>query len=279
MRPISEQTVLVTGATDGLGLAVAVDLAKLGVNVLLHGRDSERLASAAREVSQGTADGRVHTYLADLADLHQVRELADAVSADQPQLDVLINNAGIGADVPGWGERQESVDGSELRFAVNYLAGYVLTRRLLPRLRAAASDAGSARVVMVASAGQRALDFDDLMLNREYSGARAYTQSKLAQIMFAFDLAQELDGTGVTSNALHPASFMPTKIVADPKSKISDGVEATVRMATEGDLEHVSGRYFDRFTEATAAAQAYDVAARRQLRLASEELVRDLRRA
>ena len=274
MRPISEQTVLVTGATDGLGRAVALELARLGAIVLLHGRDPSRLADAAREMSQATGSNHVGTYLADLSDLAEVRRLAAAVTADHPQVDVLVNNAGIGADVPGGGVRQESADGHELRFAVNYLAGYLLTRLLLPSLRAAAVEAGSARVVMVASAGQQPLDFEDVMLNHDYSGGRAYTQSKLAQIMFAFDLAQELDGTGVAANALHPASFMPTKIVSDPFGKVSDGVTATVHLATGSAVEGVTGRYFDGLNEATAAAQAYDAGARRQLHLLSDVLTR-----
>ena len=108
----------------------------------------------------------------------------------------------------------------------------------------------------------------------DYSGARAYTQSKFAQILFAFDLASELEGTGITSNVLHPASFMPTKIVASPSGEISDGVEATSRLVLDPDLEGVTGRYFEGRTEATAAEQAYDPESRRRLRLLSEELTR-----
>ena len=184
--------VLITGATDGLGRALAHDLVGRGDEVLVHGRDPERLAATVDEIRAATGV-EVASYRADLAELAQVRELADRVAADHPALDVLVNNAGIGADVPGGGERQESVDGHELRFAVNYLAGHLLTRRLLPSLQAAGTERGPARIVMVSSAGQAAIDFDDVMLERDYSGWRAYCQSKLAQILDAYDLADELD--------------------------------------------------------------------------------------
>src|SRR6185295_8913980 len=161
----------------------------------------------------------VRGYRADFASLVDVRALADEVLAHEPRLDALVSNAGIGTRVPPGG-RQTSRDGHELRFAVNYLAPFLLTRLLLPRLRASAPS----RIIHVSSAGQQALDFDDVMLERDYSGVRAYCQSKLAQIMFAIDLADELAGTGVTTNALHPATYMPTKIVPSPISSLADGV-------------------------------------------------------
>src|SRR3954454_1240494 len=136
--------------------------------------------------------------------------MADAVLAAEPRIDVLVNNAGIGNTNPdGTRDRRESEDGIELRFAVNYLADYLLTRLLLPRLK----ESAPSRIVHVSSAGQSTIDFYDVMLERDYRGGRAYTQSKLAQILFTFDLAEELDGTGVTVNALHPSTYMPTKIV------------------------------------------------------------------
>ena len=159
-------------------------------------------------------------------------------------------------------------DGHELRFAVNYLAPFLLTRLLLPRLRASAPS----RIVHVSSAGQQAIDFDDVMLERGYSGVRAYCQSKLAQIMFAIDLAAELAGTGVTTNALHPATYMPTKIVPSPISSLDDGVQATLRLIADPALDEVTGRYFDQQRERRADAQAYDADARRQLRELSLQL-------
>ncbi len=265
--------VLVTGATDGLGRALARDLAARGCEVLVHGRDPDRLAGTVDEIRDAT--GRdVASYRADLAELAQVRDLADRVAADHPRLDVLVNNAGIGAEVPGGPERQESVDGHELRFAVNYLAGHVLTRRLLPALQAAgaAGEHGPARIVMVSSAGQAAIDFDDPMLHRGYSGWRAYCQSKLAQILDAFDLAEELDPAVVTATALHPATYMPTKIVPSPISTIAEGVAATARLAVDPELAGVTGRYFNGVREAEPDPQAHDPDARARLRALADEL-------
>ena len=272
MRPLAEQTILITGATDGLGKALAVELAHTGAAVLLHGRDDDRGKAAGVEVERATGNHRLGWYNADLADLGQVADLAHRVEADHPHLDALVSNAGIGADVPGGPARQESVDGYELRFAVNYLAGFSLTRHLLPALLGAARDHGSARIVMVSSAGQTPIDFDDVMLTRHYDGWTAYCQSKLAQILFAFDLADELRGRGVTANALHPATYMPTKIVPNPISTIAEGVEATARLVTDPALELVSGRYFNGLHEAQPNRQADDVVARRRLRELSYEL-------
>ena len=177
---------------------------------------------------------------------------------------MLVNNAGIGAHGP----REESADGLELRFAVNYLAGYLLTRELLGLLRASAP----ARIVNVASAGQQALDFSDLQLEHDYSGVRAYCQSKLAQILFTIDLAGELEGSGVNVTALHPATYMPTKMVPSPISTLQEGVDATLRLVDSPELDGVSGVYFNGQSEARAEPQAYDADARRALREASDAL-------
>jgi NAD(P)-dependent dehydrogenase (short-subunit alcohol dehydrogenase family) len=271
MKPIDEQTILITGATDGLGRAVALDLAGRGADVWVHGRSDERGEQTLSEIRDEHPDARLHWVRADLARLDDVRELADQM-ADVP-LDVLVSNAGIGAE----GGRELSADGHELHFAVNYLAGYLLTRSLLPTLTATARDSGSARIVMVSSLGQQAIDFDDVMLEHGYSGIRAYCQSKLAQIMFAFDLAEELAGTGVTANALHPATYMPTKMVANPMSTIAEGEEATARLAVGPDVENTTGRFFDGLRESRAHDQAYDGDARRRLRELSEALVAPVR--
>jgi NAD(P)-dependent dehydrogenase (short-subunit alcohol dehydrogenase family) len=218
----------------------------------------------------------VRIYTADLASLSEVRAMAEQVLAAEPRIDVLVNNAGIGNTNPdGTRERRESADGVELRFAVNYLADYLLTRLLLPRLReTAASRGGQARIVHVSSAAQAALDFDDVMLTQDYRGGRAYAQSKLAQILFSNDLAEELEGSGVTSTALHPSTYMPTKIVtSDPMSTLEQGVEATWRLVADPALDGVTGRYFDVTEEQHADPQAYDPEARRRLRELSEQLV------
>ena len=212
-------------------------------------------------IAHGRAD-------AELASLDEVRELARRVERDHERLDVLVNNAGIGTAGP----REESRDGHELRFAVNYLAGYLLTRLLVPLLVRSAP----ARVVNVSSAGQAPIDFDDVMLERSYSGVQAYCQSKLAQVMFTFDLAEELRDAGVTVNCLHPATYMPTKMVraagASPMSSLEEGVEATRRLVDAPELDGVTGRYFDGVQESRAHPQAYDEDARRRLRELSGRL-------
>jgi NAD(P)-dependent dehydrogenase (short-subunit alcohol dehydrogenase family) len=269
MRALPEQTILITGATDGLGRALALDLARTGALLVLHGRDETRGQATLAEIREHTGNGRLHWYRADLSDLDQVRRLAADIGRDHDRLHALVSNAGIGTVVPGGGRRQESVQGYELRFAVNYLAGFLLTRLLEPLLVASAP----ARIVHVASAGQAPIDFDDVMLTRNYNGVQAYCQSKLAQIMFSFDLAEELRAARVTANALHPATYMPTKIVATPVSSIADGVRATARLITASELNEVTGRYFNGVREARAHAQAYDPLTRARLRELSERLI------
>lgn len=274
MSRVDDNTVaLVTGATDGLGRALAERLARLGMTVHLHGRSDEKLVTTAREIVEETGNERVHIHRADFASLAEVAALADEVAA-LPALHLLINNAGIGSGLPDSPDREESTDGIELRFAVNHLAGFLLTERLIPLLERSAP----ARIVMVASLGQAAIDFEDPMLERSlYEGRRAYAQSKLAQITYAMDLADRLGpDSGVTVNAIHPATFMPTKIVLDERGTSVDslerGVESTLRLAVDPELDTVSGHFFDRERESRAEDQAYDPEARRQLRELSEQL-------
>jgi NAD(P)-dependent dehydrogenase (short-subunit alcohol dehydrogenase family) len=264
--------ILITGATDGLGRAVAERLAAQGSSLLLHGRDDERLAATARSIADLTGNEAISTHRADLASLNEVRALAADVWSSTTELQVLINNAGIGSGKPELTTRQESRDGYELRFAVNYLAGFLLTQLLLPLLRG--SD--PARIVNVASIGQAPIDFDDVMIEQRYDGARAYGQSKLAQIMYGFELAERMAPDEVTVNSLHPGTYMPTKIVLDQVGHSIDsletGVESTIRLATAPELAGVSGRFFDRQFEALADDQAYDQRARRRLWELSLEL-------
>lgn len=264
-----ERTALVTGATDGVGRVVAKKLGEAGMNVLVHGRDRGRGERVVGEIR--AAGGRGEFLAADLASLVAVRALVEAVRERTDRLHILVNNAGIGTG--GSGDlRKTSVDGYELRFAVNYLAGFLLTEVLLSLLKASAP----ARIVNVSSAGQQAIDFSNVMLTHGYSGARAYCQSKLAQIMFTIDLAEELRGSGVTVNALHPASYMNTAMVrqagATPWSSVNDGAEAILNLALSPALEGRTGLYFNQLREARADAQAYDAAARKRLREISLEL-------
>ncbi|HUE97394.1 MAG TPA: SDR family NAD(P)-dependent oxidoreductase [Longimicrobiaceae bacterium] len=258
--------VLITGSTDGLGREVALELAEPGVHIAVHGRNRERGLEVVRAIEE--AGGTASFYQADLADLAQVRTLGEEVLRDFDRLDVLVNNAGIWL-TPEQG-RRVSAEGHELHFAVNYLSHYLLTRTLLPLLL----ETPSARIVNVASGAQQPIDFDDVMLERNYSDGRGYAQSKLAQILFTIDLAEELEGTGVTVNALHPASMMNTTMVlsrgAATRSSVEEGVEAVVHLVRSTDVG--SGGYYNGTRPARANAQAYDAAARARLRRLSEEL-------
>lgn len=263
------KTALITGATDGVGRVVAKRLANDGWCVLAHGRSAERGASVVKEIDDA---GGTATFLkADLASLAEVRKLAAAVKKEAGQLQLLINNAGIGTagDRPG---RQESADGHELRFAVNYLAGFLLTHLLLPLLKAGTP----ARIVNVSSAGQEAIDFSDVMLTKAYSGSRAYRQSKLAQILFTVDLADELKADGIIANCLHPSTYMNTTMVKQsgttPISSVETGADAIMQLAVSPKLDGKSGLYFNVMTESRANPQAYDAKARAQLRSLSREL-------
>jgi NAD(P)-dependent dehydrogenase (short-subunit alcohol dehydrogenase family) len=270
MRPIEQQTVLVTGATAGLGRQLAVELARRRATVLVHGRSSEGAQAASAEIAEATGNDRLTPWVADLASLGAVRRLAGEVAASGRPLDALVNNAGVAMP-----ERSESHDGYELTFAVNYLAPYLLTRLLLPSLRRS----GSARIVNVASIGQGPVNFDDVMLERGYNMSSAYNQSKLALVSFTFELAKRLQAegeTGVTVTALHPATLMPTKLVLEAMGRtvdtLAEGVTATLRLIIDPQLEGVTGAYFDHEREATAHPEAYDADARQRLWELSERL-------
>jgi NAD(P)-dependent dehydrogenase (short-subunit alcohol dehydrogenase family) len=262
------KTILITGSTDGVGRYIAERLAAEDWRVIVHGRDQTRGEAVVKRITNQGGEARF--LAADLSSLAEVRSLADAVRRDGDGLDALVNNAGIGTS----GERRElSADGFELRFAVNYLAGFLLTRLLLPMLERRKS----ARIVNVSSAGQQAIDFSDAMLTRGYSGVRAYCQSKLAQILFTFDLANELAERNVTVNCLHPATYMDTTMVrlsgVKPMSTVEQGGAAILQLVESPALAGRSGLYFSGMQESRADRQAYDDDARRRLRALSFNLV------
>ena len=275
-QPVEEsskqQIILVTGSTSGLGRAVALSLASTGAHIIVHGRNRERGLEVINEIEQQGV-GSAKFYAADLASFDQVREFAETILRDYDRLDILINNAGIHL-APEDG-RQISADGHELTFAVNYLSGFLLTRILLPRIISSAPS----RIINVSSRGQRnaVIDFDNVMLERDYNDSQAYRQSKLAQVMFTFDLARELEGTGVIVSALHPASMMPTPLVlsrfGQSRATVEDGVEAVVNLVNLPYLEHgASGQYFDGLNPERANDQAYEEEAREKLRKLSVDL-------
>ncbi|WP_372344902.1 SDR family NAD(P)-dependent oxidoreductase [Streptomyces sp. KL116D] len=266
-------TLLITGATSGLGRHLAFALVRDGHTVLAHGRDRARTDALVAELRAAAQDGgHAEGFVADLASLTQVRELGARVAAAHPDLDVLVNNAGVGAGSRGSG-RELSADGHELRFAVNVLAPVALTRALLPVLRANAPS----RIVNCGSLGQAPLDFDDLGLARDYNGTEAYCRAKFALAAHTFSLARELSGTGVTAHVVHPATYMDTAMVRDagirPWSSVEDGAVGVLALATGAPGAESTGRFFDGPRPARAHEDAYDPAVQRRLDAELERLV------
>jgi NAD(P)-dependent dehydrogenase (short-subunit alcohol dehydrogenase family) len=263
---VADKTVLITGSTDGVGKLVALRLAMAGARTLLHGRNQKKGEAVLRAIRDETGNDKLEYFQADFSSMEEVRRMADEIQAKHDRLELLINNAGIGFTTRGEMERETSRDGHELRFAVNYLAPFLLTQLLLPLMRKSAP----ARIINVASAGQYPIDFSDVMLTRGYDGVRAYRRSKLAQVMFTLDLALTLKDSGVTVNCLHPATFMNTNMVIEsgvkPLSSIEEGADAILHLATSPDLEGKTGIYFNGKRPEQANAQAYDDAARERLR-------------
>lgn len=266
-RPAAgQQVVLVTGATSGLGREVALRLAAAGAHVIVHGRDSAR----GREVIDSivrAGKGSARFLAADLANNADIRRFTAEVLREYPRLDVLVNNAGIG-DTRG--VRTLTPDGVEMQWQVNYLSGVLLTHLLLPRLVASAPS----RIVNVSSISAAPIDFDDVMMANGFSEDRAYGQSKLAQVLFTLDLAPRVAPQGVTVNALHPATLMPTGMVLrggyTPRSTIDEGARAVLHLVQDADVG--TGQFFRGLTPGRAHAQAHDESARVRLRELSARL-------
>jgi len=259
-----QRVAVVTGSTSGLGRELATRLASMDMFVVVHGRDEARGRQVVAEIE--AAGGRARFYRADFASFADTRRFGEAILRDYDRLDVLVNNAGFGSAPP---ERLVSEDGLEFRFQVNHLSHFMLTRMWMPLLRGGAPS----RVVNVSSGAQTPIDFADVMLERSFDGGRAYAQSKLAQVMFTIDLAAELSGTGVIVNALHPATYMDTRMVeragVAPRATVDEGADAVMHLITD---DVGSGGYFSGMRQARANAQAYDEGARERLRSLSEEL-------
>ena len=273
------KTVLVTGGTGGIGLATATGLAGLGARVGIVGRDPARSEAAARQLR--ASGGQVDVFVADVSSQDEVRRLANEVLAAYPRLDVLVNNVG-----GYWATRHTTVDGLERTFAVNHLAPFLLTNLLLDRLRASAP----ARVVTVSSGAQAMgrIDFDDLQGERDYSGQRAYNQSKLANVMFTYELARRLKGIGVTANALHPGvvrtnfgarglqGLDAAHAAGHPpvhEETPTRGAATSVYLASSAEVEGVTGRYFANSKPKTSSKASQDVAAAARLWGVSADLV------
>jgi NAD(P)-dependent dehydrogenase (short-subunit alcohol dehydrogenase family) len=263
------KTVLITGSTSGLGAEVAERLGAMGATVIVHGRSAERGQQVVDAIN-AAGPGRAIFYQADLGSLAEVKALADRVKDEHSALHLLINNAGIGGASNE--ARQTSADGHELVFAVNYLSHFLLTRELLPLLEQSAP----ARIVNVASIGQRPVNFDDIMMESGFQTMSAYSQSKLAQIMFTITLSEQLDASKIVVNSLHPATFMDTPMVTStgrqPMASVNDGADAVMQLAVGTAIAGRTGLYFNQLNEGRANAQAYDAAARQRLWDLSVEL-------
>jgi len=260
MKPVNMQTILITGSTDGIGKLTALQLAKRQAHVLIHGRNEEKVTRIVDEIKNATKNKNIEGFTANLSSLDEVRKLANEVLEKHDRIDVLINNAGAGTADKRYGK-----DGTELRFAVNYLAPFLLTHLLLPALK----NAAPSRIVNVSSAGQAPIDFNDVLLEKNFDGVQAYCQSKLALIMFTIDLAEQLKNENITVNSLHPGTYLDTNMVrrsgVTPWGKPETGADAEVFLAVSPQLENVTGKYFDVKKEARANAQAYDAKARKKL--------------
>ena len=265
---LTGKVVLVTGSTDGLGRDVARRIAAAGAHVLVTGRSVARGDSLVADITK-TGKGSAKFYRADLASLDETRRLADAVIRDNQRLDVLINNAGVGFIFDT--TRKFSVEGYEMHFAVNYLAHYLLTKRLLPLIAASAP----ARIINVSSGSQEPIDFADVMMTKGYNGERGYAQSKLAQVMMTIDMAPALEKQGILTYSLHPATTMGTTMAlalkVTPRSTIAEGVESVINAMT---TTEPTGTFFNQLKPWKAQAQAYDAEAREKLRALSEQLVK-----
>jgi len=251
-----ETTMLVSGATDGIGLQTALELARGGAQVLLHGRNQQRGQQAMRFILDAVPGVRLSYYPADFASLRQVRQLADDIRQDHQRLQVLVNNAGTFSKA-----RVLTEDGYELTFAVNHLAPFLLTLLLLDLLKASAP----ARIVMVASNAHRNLsevDFDNLQGERTYDGYQAYALSKLGNILFSHALARRLQGSAVSANSLHPG-VIDTKLLRmsynTTGSSLEEGAQTSVYLAASQQAEGVSGRFFSRMAEKSPSDLAQDV--------------------
>ena len=279
LRPMLGRTVLVTGGTGGIGKATALGVAAMGARVAITGRDRDRLEAAALEI-RAAHGGQVEVFVADMASQSEVRRLADEVLHCLPRIDVLVNNVG-----GYWNTRRVTPDGLEHTFALNHLAPFLLTNLLLARLRCSAPS----RVVTVSSNAQATgqIDFDDLQGERSYSGARAYNQSKLANVLFSYELARRLDGSSVTANALHPGVVSTSFGSEDPgrvqriavpimrpfMKATTQGAATSIHLATAPALEHVTGGFFANSKPKRSSRRSYDLASAARLWRVSAELV------
>src|ERR671921_935374 len=276
---MGEKICLITGATSGIGKATAMGLANMGARVVMVGRDRDRGEAALAEIKEKTTNPSVDLMLADLSSQEEIRRLAVEFNETHPRPDVLINDAGLFRS-----KRITTADGLETTFAVNHLAYFFLTNLLLDVLEASAPS----RVVNVSSGDHSngTIDFDDLQAEKGYKGAKAYSQSKLANVLFTYELARRLEGTGVTANCLHPGAGVRTNLgsgvtgvfgfmvrALKPLMKSPEqGAETSIYLASSPEVEGLSGKYFVKKAEARSSDVSYDERIARRLWEVSAEL-------
>lgn len=277
--PMAGKTVWVTGGTAGIGRATAVGLATMGARVAITGHNAERAEDAAHAI-RAASGGKVDVLIADMSSQSEVRRLADEALQNFPRIDVLVNNVG-----GYWSTRHVTADGLELTFALNYLASFLLTNLLLDRL----TRSSPARVVTVSSHAHARgrIEFADLQGEASYSGARAYNQSKLANIMFTYELARRLRGSGVTATVLHPGVVRTGFGAEDPggiqrllvpfakrfMKSPDQGAVTSIYLTSASDVDHVSGQYFVNSKPKRSSKRSYDEAAAARLWRVSADLV------
>lgn len=263
------KTVLITGSTDGIGKQTALQLAQMGANVLIHGRNHEKGKAVQKEISKLSGNNNLELFIADLSSQSQVRGLAIEIKETHERLHVLINNAGMFQK-----ERRLTEDGIEMTFAVNYLAPFLLTNLLLDLLK----ESAPSRIINVASIAHESavIDWSNLLGERYYDGYDAYALSKLCIVLFTYALAERLDGTGVTANCLHPG-VIKTKLLREgfgnyPGDTPEKGARTSVYLASSPEMEGVSGRYFENLRPARSSIISYDKALWARLWKVSEKL-------
>ena len=267
---MNTRTVLVTGATDGIGRQTAIELARQGAKVLIHGRDKARGAKVLDEINRDNCNENLVLYLADFSSFADVKRMADEIKREQSELHVLINNAGTFSK-----DKLMTKYGLEMNFAVNHLAPFLLTMLLLDLLKASAP----ARIINVSSNAHRNItevDFANLQAERSYDGFDAYGLSKLGNILFTNELAERLEGSGVTANSLHPG-VISTKMQRASYNldgaDVVEGARTPVYLATSPEVEGVTGKYFSRMAEKPTSDLAQDKALQKKFWKISEELL------
>ncbi len=267
MNIVKDKIIMVTGSTDGIGKQTAIDLAEMGANIIVHGRNESKAKQAAENVKQRSGATNIEYVVCDLSSLEQIRKMSEDIHQRFDKIDVLINNAGVYKT-----ERELNEKGFELTFAINHLAYFLLTGLLLDLVK----KSDYARIVNVASmAHGQDLDFDNLNGEDYFDGYDAYSRSKLCNIMFTYTLSRKLEGTGVTANVLHPG-VISTKLLHEGfgmgGSPLTQGSQTSVYLASSEDVENVSGRYFSDNREVSSSEVSYNISMQDKLWIISEKM-------